>query len=172
MRLLRSQNIFTVMKEEFKVKDKSPRKCCLQGSELRDKATKQFTAGCGLWTKSADSRGCKSRQPKQEIRQAVNRVRHGQFNRCLCATKITAEVFRISNGKWNPCRRPNYVGTVISYSIRHCAVRTRVSDTCHVAGMRRIISAVLTFIATQLNMMLLSICSMKISSRWYMRSPA
>ena len=33
---------FTVMKEEFKVKDKSPRKCCLQESELSDKATKQF----------------------------------------------------------------------------------------------------------------------------------
>lgn len=74
----------------------------------------------------------------QRICQAVNRVRYGNSNRCLCATKDTAEVFRISNGKWNPCRRPNLVGTVNSYSIRHCAVSTLVSDTCHVAGVRRI----------------------------------
>ena len=33
---------FIFAKEEFKVKDKSPRKCCLQESELSDKATKQF----------------------------------------------------------------------------------------------------------------------------------
>ena len=31
------------MKEDFKVKDKSPRKCCLQGTEAIDKAKKQFT---------------------------------------------------------------------------------------------------------------------------------
>ena len=160
------------MKEEFKVKDKSPRKCCLQGSELRDKATKQFTADCGLWTKTVDCRGCKSRQSKQNICLAVSRVRHGQFNRCLCATKVTAEVSRISNGKWNPCRRPNYVGAVSSYSIRHCAVRIWVSDACHVAGMRRSISAVLNFIAAQPNMIFFSICSMMNASKWYMISPA
>ena len=104
--------------------------------------------GCGLWTQSADSSGCKSRQPKQNICQAVKPVCGTvPFNRCLCATKDTAEVSRVSNGKWNPCRRPNEVGAVNSYSIRHCAVRTWVTDACHVAGMRRIISAVLTFIA-------------------------
>ena len=163
---------FIVMKEEFKVKTKVPGSVAYKVLKLLTRQRNSSQKDCGLWTQSADSGGCKSRQSKQKIRQAVTRVRHGQFNRCLCATKDTAEVSRVSNGKWNPCRRPNEVGTVSSYRKRHCAVSTRVSDTCHVAGMRRIISVVLTFIATQLNMIHFSICSMMIASRWYMTSPA
>ena len=36
------------VQEEFKVKNKSPRNCCLQSFEFSDKATKQFTVDCGL----------------------------------------------------------------------------------------------------------------------------
>ena len=88
------------MKEEFKVKDKSPRKCCLQGSEANDKATKQFTSktvACerNRWIAEAVSPDSQSRISAKQSTVCGT----AQFNRCLCATKDTAEVSRVSNGK-------------------------------------------------------------------------
>ena len=89
-----------------------------QGNETVHKQT--VVCECNRWIAEAVSPDSQSKISAKQSTVCGT----AQLSRCLCATKDTAEVSRVLGGKQNPCRRPNFVGAVNSYSIRHCAVST------------------------------------------------